>query len=1370
MIIDRFHAESDLVGRRLRVSWRLAPEVGETLADAPLQQLRRKTRDFEFVQPWLVPDPYLVYDSASFPLLGPGASVSELPQREEWVQGLQHVIDTVSVADDVGGQPLERLRRTLRTAYDSEGVALWRDVEILDSGSTPLSLEPGVACYYQLFSPAFGTVEQLRQRAVATPAAPHGLNRWMYEQLPAVHRQHDVRLRPATPGTAAIPEASNRSGQLRRLLDVYGAVMDSARSSAEGLRNLHDIDRVDGRRLPHLAQWLGWRLGDADALPLARNELKATPRLYETVGTTTAVRALVTRYTGWTTRVAECVQHLVRSNDAPRPTLRVAREVAGLWRSPLDAAPLLGFGPGNQEALGAGALPAVLTSTQLQPYALFAGAELSLSADADPAWRVRFGAADFVDIGAATAAEVAAAINAASHELVASVAAGRVELQSRSSGPQAQLNVVERGSEPLTLDIAGSDRACAVIDAQGRLRVFGSIGAGTPDPSARAEDNGAAGGSCLVSKAWIAGQWRGSQCLQATRAAVAPDISSAVADPAAAVLPDQRIALVWIDGAHSVAAQLRLALGSSRASEPARIQGRLGQRFTLVPGTQLTLRTAGVAQVFVVNAADYVNPAQATVAEVVAAMNAQFAGVVASAAPDGTLRLVSNAVGPQALLAVDLAMSTCARTLGLAHAALPSRGRWDETLDLGAAVTPALPAAPAPLRPTELCALAQGQGLRLAWSSFVRGRWALCGASWLGPFELAATSAGLALRRDDGLVTVLTVVDGLPSNAVRDAIVDADGALWVATAAGVARRRDNGTWAVTDAIAGLPSDDTRQLVQGLGGEIWVATAAGLGRIDAGGAVTALTVADGLASNDVRAIARGAEGRLWIATAAGLNQRDEAGNFSTLAAPPLPAADVRCVAAGSDGRVYAATAGGLLVIDVDGALAPMVLPAAAGLDLRWVDPGRQALWLATATGAWQRTPDGQWQGFGIAQGLPSSDVRRVRELDDGAAGLASAGGAARIGRDGRVSAWTVAQGLPGNDVAAVGTPWSSWVAPGDGGLAAGARGDREPVLLREATGTLLLLWSRWLAGAPGEDRRALRARRFDPAAHSWSASALVTQPVPAGSADSQPAALPGPAGGTRVFFASNRSGGPALWELTLNAALVPGALAPLPASEEAHSAPWPMQLPGPGGVMLLYRSDGWTCSDQHAPLLAGAAPAARSVRVPEAATLRRHAGSTTALRPFAARNSMQLMWGDLLARTAHRPRGLPGEPPLTPAEFFTRGTLALYVTRGRFGQALSADNAARLRHLLAEFLPINLRAVIVLAPELALEMVYGAGVDLSDRYTDEYPFVDSLGGPADSWAAALPEWAVLLSNQLVSLAADPADLTTLRRRSWFAPPQ
>ncbi|KRD78463.1 hypothetical protein [Lysobacter sp. Root983] len=1360
MIIDRFIAESDLVARRVRVCWTLTPGPGETLADAPRQTLRRKTRDFEFPQPPLAPDPYLVYDSAAFPPTpGGGISVIDLPAWEERDGAERIVFEAISVAQDVGGQPLERVRRIVATSYGADGQPLRRRIEIVDGGDAPLSLTPGDACYYQLFSAAFDPVEAQRHRAIATPAAPHGLNRTMYDLLPAVHRQFDVNLRPTTPGSEAIPEMAARSGQLRRLLDVYGASMDSARSSAENLWDLHDIDRVDGRRLPQLAGWLGWRLGDADALPLARNELKATPRLYESVGTVTSVGALVTRYTGWTTRTAEFVQHLARSNHAPRYQIHASVPAGASWRSPLDAAALLGFGAGNDEAFGVGPAPATLVGNVAGPYAIFPGAELSIAVDGGASFRVRLGASAFANPAAATAAEVAAAIAAVASDIVADAVGGQVRLRTRSVGPESQINVSARESEALTLDAAGGDRLAAAADALGRVRVFASDAASAPDPDQREGERAPYGG--LVCKTWDAGQWRGATRLLSTR----PGDDAAVAHPAAATLADGRVFLARVEAAESANARVRWSLGSSRPRLPAVLQGRQLPRFRLVVGTRLTLRTAGANDVFQVNAVDYANPALATTAEVVAAMNAQLTQAVASPAGDGSIRLTSTAVGPTARLSVDLALSSTARALGFAHATAPSFGSWDDTLDLTPAQT--LPAL-TPGRPTELSALASGDGAVLAWSEHADGRWRLRASAWLGAFDAIATVNGLALRGENGTVNVLDSADGLPSDNVRHCLVDGLGALWVATDAGVARRRGNLTWQAFDIGDGLSSDDCRRLLQSDDGAVWVATDTGLSRVAANGAITTLDVGDGLADNDVRALALAADGALWIATAAGLSRLDRNLSFANTLAPDLPSDDVRDVALAADGRVWAATAAGIAERSAAGVWSTLAPPLAIGNDVRGLAYADNALWIAAASGVWRRAADGAWRGWSLADGLPSVDARAIGVDGAGNAWVATGNGAARIDRNDAVIAVRSAQGLPSDDVSAWSSPWSGAIAISDGGAAAGARGDREPYLLREAGGTVLLLWSRWLSGAAGQDRRALRARRYDPVALSWGPIADVTTPPAPGAADVQPSALALGGGGTRVFFSSDRNGGRSLWEVSLSAALVAAAPIALPWDENARIAPLPLILPV-AGLTLLHRCDASTALDQLAPILAGAAPTAAPTRVPEAATLRRHSNTITPRMAETARNTRHHQWGDLLAYTPHRPLGGDDEPPLSPNEFYTRGTLGLYVTRGRFGQALTVANAARLKQLLAEFLPINLRAVIVLAPSLTTEVLYAPGADLSDSYLDDYPFVEQFLDLADSTSAALPDWVLLLSNQVASVSANPTNLTTLRRRTYFPPP-
>ena len=1359
MIIDRFEADSDLVARRVRVAWTLTPGPGETLADAPRQLLRRKTRDFEFPQPPLVPDPYLVYDSAAFPPIpGGGTSVVDLPSWEEQRNGERIVHEAICVADEVGGQPIERLRRIVSTTYGADGQPMHRRIEIVDGGDAPLSLEPGVACYYHLASPAFAPADAARHRAVATPAAPHGLNRTMYDLLPSVHRQHDVQLRPATTGSDVVPEMAARSGQLRRLLDVYGAAMDSARSSAENLWTLHDVDNVDGRRLPLLAGWLGWRLGDADALPLARNELKATPRLYESVGTVTAVGALVTRYTGWTTRVAEFVQHLARSHHVPRHQVHASVPAGAGWRSPLDAAALLGFGAGNDEAFGVGALPATLVASTPGPFALFPGAEISIAIDGNAAFRIRLGASAFANPAAVTAAELAAAIASVANDIVADTVGGLLRLRTRSVGPDAQIGIIAQASEPLTLDAGHHDRLASATDALGRVRVFASDLPEAPDPAQPAGERPPYGG--LVCKTWDAGQWLGTRRLRETR----PADDAPVAHPAAATLADGRIFLARIEGSDTPGARLRWSLGTARPRLPAMIQGRLGPRFRLVAGTRLTLRTAAGSEVFQVNAPDYADPAQATTAEVVAAINAQLVQAVASPAGDGSLRLTSTALGPQARLSVDLSQSSCARTLGLAHATAPTFGSWDDTLDFTATQT--YPS-PTPGHATGLSALALGAGAQLAWSEHGDGRWHLRAGAWLGPVELIATQAGLGLRAEDGSINVLDSGDGLPSDVVRHALVDAQGALWVATDAGVARRRPDLSWQVFDAGGGLSSDDARRLLLMADGAVWVATPGGLSRIAPDGSISVINAGGGLADDDVRALARAADGGLWAATAAGLSHIARDGSIENTTAPTLPVNDVRDVAAGADGRIWLASAAGVAERGEDGVWSIAALPPGAGADIRGVAFANGALWIASATGAWRRAADGRWRGWSLVDGLPGIDARHVGVDGAGHAWVATASGAARIDGNDAVLALRTAQGLPSNDVHAWCSPWSAPVAWSDGGAASGDRGDRDPALLAEPGGTRLLLWSRWLAGADGEDRRALFARRYTPATATWGAETAITAPPAGGAADVQPAALALP-GATRVFFSSDRNGGPGLWEVTLDAALVATPPQDLPWDHSARIAPLPLPLPG-AGLMLLHRSDASVALDQLAPILAGAVPVAAPVRVPEAITHRRHCHTTTVRLADLARNSRHHQWGDLLSYTSHRPIGGDGEAPLSPSEFFTRGTLGLYVTRGRFGQALTVANAARLKQLLAEFLPINLRAVIVLAPSLTTEVVYGPGADISDSYLDDYPFVETFLDIADSSAAALPDWVVLLSNLASNVTADPTDLTTLRRRSHFPPP-
>ena len=96
------------------------------------------------------------------------------------------------------------------------------------------------------------------------------------------------------------------------------------------------------------------------------------------------------------------------------------------------------------------------------------------------------------------------------------------------------------------------------------------------------------------------------------------------------------------------------------------------------------------------------------------------------------------------------------------------------------------------------------------------------------------------------------------------------------------------------------------------------------------------------------------------------------------------------------------------------------------------------------------------------------------------------------------------------------------------------------------------------------------------------------------------------------------------------------------------------------------------------------------------------------------------------------------------------------------------DADRLRQLLDRFLPVNLRAVVVLRSEEIEELVFPPGHELTDRYRDDYQLVEAYAGPAEETAVAVPGWLVFLTSDGTSVTVDPDQPTTLRRRSWWPP--
>lgn len=661
-------------------------------------------------------------------------------------------------------------------------------------------------------------------QASAFSAADYDLTERLYRLLPGVHQIRDVlgpaelaALPPATIAALdALPPPLRRQGPLRRFFHAAAAPLDLMRSTAEQLPELHDPDQTPPRYLAALAGWLDWPLDRTLELHRQRNEVKAAPFLHREAGAPPSVRGLVTRYAGWETRIAELHQHLARAGFPPQLNIFAIRRDAVGWRGVEDAAALLGFGPGNDTAAGA---PAVLPgSVAPYPFPLREGMELTVSADGRPPVTVRFGPGDFASIGAATAREVAAVINAAMSEVTARsfppspldpppLTENRIELRSHLTDSTSSI-VVER-SEASHVSLEGSPRGrlAACLDRSagtpGRLRLaYETSDPMEPATSHLAElalrgipfprgpipglqgadsETGASGRATSVSvaarplgqvryKTFRAGTWGASLPVPVSAGA-------ASGDPAIVELPTATgqgsLFMAWIEEPHTGASRIRFAIGRGRLPTVARLRGRRGAPFVVEARTHLVLLGPWPLPVGVEftssDVGAFVNPRAATAAEVAAILSARLPGVSVSVEPtDQTLVIQTTAAGGDQRLSIDLERSTAALALGFEAVNADAVGDWGDEIDWSASqdVTPAVVG-----RNADLAAVVDGAGeVVLFWSTHTGGRWEIVASRWNG----VAWAPGAAVR-------IAPEVQADTASAHREpcAVRDAAGRLWL---------------------------------------------------------------------------------------------------------------------------------------------------------------------------------------------------------------------------------------------------------------------------------------------------------------------------------------------------------------------------------------------------------------------------------------------------------------------------------------------------------------------------------------------------------------------------------------------------------------
>lgn len=221
------------------------------------------------------------------------------------------------------GVRVVRRERTHPTGPD-DGATVAHAVGL--TAATDTGLKGGTVYYYALFPfsgspvPVYDPDPHNTTSQLAT--GRHDFAERMYGLLPAIHRRYDAELTPPPGAVAALLDPADKDrGQLRRFLDLPGAELDRLYSLIRAGLDLADPDLTDGRLLPLLAGWIGWRTDFALPVSAQRGEIRAAPRVYRTIGCVPTLDATVTRVTGWPSRTKEFVHNVARTNQPERLNL-----------------------------------------------------------------------------------------------------------------------------------------------------------------------------------------------------------------------------------------------------------------------------------------------------------------------------------------------------------------------------------------------------------------------------------------------------------------------------------------------------------------------------------------------------------------------------------------------------------------------------------------------------------------------------------------------------------------------------------------------------------------------------------------------------------------------------------------------------------------------------------------------------------------------------------------------------------------------------------------------------------------------------------------------------------------------------------------
>lgn len=242
---------------------------------------------------------------------------------------------------------------------------------------------------------------------------------------------------------------------------------------------------------------------------------------------------------------------------------------------------------------------------------------------------------------------------------------------------------------------------------------------------------------------------------------------------------------------------------------------------------------------------------------------------------------------------------------------------------------------------------------------------------------------------------------GLPQNSVKAIVLRRDGYLWLGTESGLVRF--DGVRFVTfdrQSKPVLKDPDVTALFEDAKGDLWIGTAQGLIFRYTREEFVSIPSAEPL-RQPVRAFYQDRGGHLWAAAG------NRVGQIAQDQFVPLKDArsNVYALEEDAQGTLWVGTGAGLARVSGD-----RLIPDENTLTVQAAHyDARGNRWLGTPDGLWRIGPRGERRHFGVANGLPSNDVRVLLESKSGALWIGTSGGVARLAGD-QLQSFTQREGL------------------------------------------------------------------------------------------------------------------------------------------------------------------------------------------------------------------------------------------------------------------------------------------------------------------------------------------------------------------------